>query len=45
MKLSLGDSGGLSTEDQHYDPNPMINELRRRVDAWRARCRIRATGT
>jgi type III restriction enzyme len=27
---------GLSTEAQQYDPTPVINELRQRVDAWRA---------
>lgn len=27
---------GLSTEAQQYDPTPIINELRQRVDAWRA---------
>ena len=26
---------GLSTEHQQYDPTPVINELRRRVDRWR----------
>ena len=25
----------LSTEDQQYDPTPIINELRRHVDQWR----------
>ena len=27
---------GLSTESQQYDPTPVINELRARVDAWRS---------
>ncbi len=27
---------GLSTEYQQYDPTPIINELRRRVDRWRS---------
>ena len=27
---------GLSTEAQQYDPTPVINELRQRVDSWRA---------
>jgi len=27
---------GLSTYDQQYDPTPVINELRRQVDKWRA---------
>ncbi len=36
---------GLSTEEQQYDPTPVINELRARVDAWRQlpnRCSRRA---
>ncbi len=27
---------GLSSEQQEYDPTPVINELRRRVDQWRS---------
>src|SRR6266478_7005105 len=27
---------GLSTGEQQYDPVPIINELRRHVDQWRA---------
>ena len=27
---------GLSTEEQQYDPTPIINEIRRYVDQWRA---------
>lgn len=27
---------GLSTKEQQYDPTPIINEVRRNVDAWRA---------
>ena len=27
---------GLSTAAQQYDPTPMINDLRRQVDEWRA---------
>ena len=27
---------GLSTEQQQYDPTPIINEVRRRVDEWRS---------
>ncbi len=27
---------GLSTQEQQYDPTPIINELRRYVDQWRA---------
>jgi len=26
---------GLSTQEQQYDPTPIINELRRQVDQWR----------
>ena len=32
--LTLG-VAGLSTEEQQFDPAPIINEIRRRVDAWR----------
>ena len=32
--LPLG-IAGLSDERQQYDPTPIINEIRRRVDAWR----------
>ena len=34
-EMLLGDSAGLSTEEQQYDPTPIINELRRHVDQWR----------
>jgi type III restriction enzyme len=27
---------GLSTQDQQYDPTPIINELRREIDKWRS---------
>src|SRR5262245_1880412 len=27
---------GLSTAEQEYDPTPIINEMRQRLDAWRA---------
>jgi type III restriction enzyme len=33
--LELNDAAGLSTKAQKYDPTPIINELRGRVDAWR----------
>ncbi|MFN8625189.1 MAG: DEAD/DEAH box helicase family protein [Candidatus Binatia bacterium] len=37
QKQFVFDEGkGLSTERQQYDPTPIINELRRRVDQWRA---------
>src|SRR2546426_1162502 len=36
QKQFVFDEGeGLSTEQQQYDPTPIINELRRRVDQWR----------
>lgn len=36
QKQFIFDEGkGLSTEQQQYDPTPIINELRRRVDQWR----------
>ena len=34
-RMTLGISS-LSTEEQEYDPTPIINEIRRRVDQWRA---------
>lgn len=30
------EAAGLSSADQQYDPTPVINDLRRRVDLWRA---------
>lgn len=36
MDLPLNEGSGLSATDQKYDPTPMINELRRRVNQWRA---------
>ena len=35
-ELGFGDSTGVSTETQKYDPIPIINELRGQVDRWRA---------
>ena len=34
-RMTLG-VPGLSSEEQEYDPTPIINEIRRRVDQWRA---------
>jgi type III restriction enzyme len=34
--LVFDEGAGVSTEKQQYDPTPIINELRRRVDQWRA---------
>ncbi len=35
-ELVFGDGKGLSTEEQQYDPTPIINEVRRHVDQWRS---------
>lgn len=35
-KLVFDEGAGVSTGKQEYDPRPIINELRRRVDLWRA---------
>ena len=37
MKLVFDEGKGLSTQDQQYDPTPIINELRRHVGQWRSR--------
>ena len=37
MKLVFDEGKGLSTQDQQYDPTPIINELRHHVDRWRSR--------
>lgn len=34
-QLIFDEGKGLSTEEQQYDPSPIINELRRHVDQWR----------
>ena len=34
-QIIFHDDSGLSTEKQQYDPTPIINELRLRVDQWR----------
>ncbi len=34
--LVLDEGKGLSTQKQQYDPTPIINQLRREVDKWRA---------
>ncbi len=33
--MDFDEGKGLSTEAQQYDPTPIINELRQRVDRWR----------
>ncbi len=35
-ELVFDEGKGVSTEDQQYDPTPIINELRVHVDRWRA---------
>lgn len=35
-QIVFDEGQGLSTSDQAYDPTPVINELRQRVDQWRA---------
>jgi type III restriction enzyme len=34
--IVFDEGAGVSTAAQQYDPTPIINELRRRVDQWRA---------
>ncbi|MBA2668797.1 MAG: DEAD/DEAH box helicase family protein, partial [Gemmatimonadetes bacterium] len=36
QKLVFDEGAGVSSATQEYDPTPIINELRRRVDLWRA---------
>lgn len=36
QRLVFDEGAGVSTAGQEYDPTPVINELRRRVDQWRA---------
>jgi type III restriction enzyme len=35
-RLVFDEGAGVSTAKQQYDPTPIINQLRRRVDQWRA---------
>jgi type III restriction enzyme len=35
QELIFDEGKGLSTQEQQYDPTPIINELRRHVDQWR----------
>lgn len=35
-EMVLGAADDLSTEEQEYNPRPIINEIRRYVDQWRA---------
>jgi type III restriction enzyme len=34
-QLNLDATGGLSTDEQEYNPTPIINEIRSNVDTWR----------
>src|SRR6266704_2450633 len=34
-RMVFDEGAGVSTARQQYDPTPIINELRRRVDQWR----------
>ena len=34
-EMVFDEGGGLSTEDQEYNPTPIINEIRSYVDSWR----------
>ena len=36
QKLVFDEGHGLSTQEQEYDPTPIINEVRGHVDRWRA---------
>lgn len=36
QQIVFDEGKGLSTQEQQYDPTPIINALRRRVDQWRA---------
>ncbi|MEP7337445.1 MAG: hypothetical protein ABI977_06850 [Acidobacteriota bacterium] len=35
-EIVFDEGAGISTEQQQYDPTPIINELRYYVDQWRA---------
>ena len=35
QQLIFDEGKGLSTQEQQYDPTPIINQLRRHVDQWR----------
>jgi type III restriction enzyme len=35
IQMVFDEGKGLSTQEQQYDPTPIINELRRYVDQWR----------
>lgn len=35
LSLKLSEDQGLSTDEQEYDPTPMINEIRAEIEKWR----------
>src|SRR5439155_22071448 len=35
-RIIFNEGKGLSTEQQQYDPTPIINEVRHRLEAWRS---------
>ena len=37
QRLVFDEGKGLSTQEQQYDPTPVINALRREVDEWRSK--------
>jgi type III restriction enzyme len=37
LQIVFDEGKGLSTEEQQYDPTPIINALRHEVDKWRSR--------
>jgi type III restriction enzyme len=41
--LELGQDGGFATDQQRYDPTPIINEIRGLVGAWRRSLLLSAT--
>ena len=36
QQIVFDEGEGLSTEQQQYDPTPIINQLRQHVDQWRS---------
>jgi type III restriction enzyme len=36
QQLVFDEGQGLSTQEQQYDPTPIINDLRQRIDQWRS---------
>src|SRR6266566_4149508 len=36
QRMVFDEGKGLSTEKQEYDPTPIINEVRQRLESWRS---------